>query len=88
LDEAGKEVEGGGEGEWYGHPGRQCPRGGKINILNKNIDYFALNKFLNIETNKGKYNKYSLFLHFVIFVRSGYCNHSPRAPKSYLRYCK
>jgi len=36
---------GGGEGEWYGHPGRQCPRGGKINILNKNIDFFALNKF-------------------------------------------
>jgi hypothetical protein len=37
---------GGGEGEWYGHPGRQCPRGGKINILNKNIDFFCPQEIL------------------------------------------
>jgi hypothetical protein len=40
-----------------GHPGRQSPRGGKINILNEKIRLFALKNFkLLINTNR-KFNK-------------------------------
>jgi len=37
-------AEGGGgfEGEWCGHPGRQSPEGGKINVFNEKFSFSGL----------------------------------------------
>jgi hypothetical protein len=42
---------------------------------------FELNKFQNIEPNKGKFKKMWFFLKFLISVRGGYCDDSFRAPQ-------
>jgi len=33
------------EGEWCGHPGRQGPEGGKINVLDENFSFSGLHIF-------------------------------------------
>jgi len=41
ADEGG----GGFENEWCGHPGRQSPEGGKINVLNEKFSFSGLQIF-------------------------------------------
>jgi hypothetical protein len=74
LAEAGAQT---GWGEWFGTPGQQSPRDGKMNILNIKFVILRITNFKLLKQ-KRKFIK-NLFLLFVITFRGNHYDYSPLA---------
>jgi len=70
----------------YAHPTQRSPRRDKMYIFNgnkKKIDFLCSKNFKFLSQLQGNsINDESLFFNFIIFVRVGHCDHSPRVIKT------